>query len=1153
MSTKPAKKGFSLSLKAVKGGPVPIQVQVAPNAHLKGVISPPVVAPSIAPSASVVAAMPAEKLVEAPVEQITATEEPKKLLPKRTIKKIVQLKKEEDVDSLLPPLKLALQQNRKPVGLYKDISSFYPQNRTGFTQSVYKPPVYQKDETGAYKLDSDGKRIIKLEESSIYTLSIFKDFKLPPKSKKFNPDACTTTSATLEAYPYQKFVREYMQQANPSRGLLVYHGLGSGKTCTSIAAAEALYGQSGKKLIVLTPISLKENFLNEMMNCGFRQYRLKPNVWTPLPLSYPSNPSKEEEVLRFAQNDLGVSEKYLNRLKKQLEPASRVLWIADLSKPNGESNFDTLSDSDRTAIRDQLYDILQTRYMFIGYTGLTITKLLQYAKNRTFDDSVIVIDEVHNLTRLMAGKLEPYFVQKETVRSKELYDPITVDAWDPELPAERKDSSEKKEKSKYTRAYALYRLLTEAKNSKLIALSGTPIVNQPTEIGILGNILHGYFHSVKATLSSIDSKVVKQAEKILAKQSRVNFFTVKKGTSTSEVFCTILDYGYIKEFTESHIVKGVKYVGKEAPQPTIYDLYKDLKEKLNLSNPIYEALPLFPPTIESFSNSFVDVEQLKVKNNITFVKRFSGLISYYKGFKEELMPTTVEHPPVECPFSALALGAYSKSRLKEINEAPKSGSKGGFDEVSGLMEKESTSYRFRSRAGCNFSFPSEIIRPFPGSKEQMEDEIDESNDQITDRAIQYDTLTEEGLQELQKAETEEKEQLQEDTSNMIVESVPTSTAVAPTNNKSKAVAKTLKKNKVQETVEPIKPKTLKLKRKPEPSSEEPKLTKDEYKERLAFALNTLYKDRVKYFSTKEQLQIYSNKYALILDRIKTSRGSNLVYSQFKTVEGIGIFAMVLDANGFVPIKLKGPDTDLELEDSSKQSILTNPEQPRYIFYSGGESIRVRQTLINIFNMRLDKLPIKIASLFKEKNITEKSNLYGKVCNVFMITGAGAEGLSLKNVSAVHIMEPYWNKVRTDQVKGRAVRICSHSDLPYDKDPAKNQRKVDVYTYISTFEDPTKIDETIRGKDKGKTTDQHILELAEIKEKVSSDFLCHMKAAAVDCKLNISENETTIQCFNQMNIDSSKPLYDPRLEEDLKNELHSEPFEFCKKVETKESK
>ena len=42
-----------------------------------------------------------------------------------------------------------------------------------------------------------------------------------------------------DKYPYQKFIREYMRQSSPYRGILTYHGLGSGKTCTAIATSEA--------------------------------------------------------------------------------------------------------------------------------------------------------------------------------------------------------------------------------------------------------------------------------------------------------------------------------------------------------------------------------------------------------------------------------------------------------------------------------------------------------------------------------------------------------------------------------------------------------------------------------------------------------------------------------------------------------------------------------------------------------------------------------------------------------------------------------------------------------------------------------------------------------------------------------------------------
>jgi hypothetical protein len=147
----------------------------------------------------------------------------------------------------------------------------------------------------------------------------------------------------------------------------------------------------------------------------------------------------------------------------------------------------------------------------------------------------------------------------------------------------------------------------------------------------------------------------------------------------------------------------------------------------------------------------------------------------------------------------------------------------------------------------------------------------------------------------------------------------------------------------------------------------------------------------------------------------------------------------------------------------------------------------------------------------------------------MITAAGAEGLSLKNVRTVHVMEPYWNKVRTDQVKGRAIRICSHSDLPYNKDPALNERTVEIFTYISVF-GGNKVDQTLVINDASKTSDQHVLSLANAKDKLNTSFLEAMKSSAIDCQLNATENEN-ITCFVQEGSITDF-MYDPRLKEDI---------------------
>ena len=77
----------------------------------------------------------------------------------------------------------------------------------------------------------------------------------------------------------------------------------------------------------------------------------------------------------------------------------------------------------------------------------------------------------------------------------------------------------------------------------------------------------------------------------------------------------------------------------------------------------------------------------------------------------------------------------------------------------------------------------------------------------------------------------------------------------------------------------------------------------------------------------------------------------------------------------------------------------------------------------------------------------------------IISGAGAEGISLECVRQVHILEPYWNFVRINQVFGRAIRLESHEDL----DP--KDRNVEEYIYLSILppgENIEEIYESIKG-------------------------------------------------------------------------------------------
>ena len=66
-------------------------------------------------------------------------------------------------------------------------------------------------------------------------------------------------------------MRDYINIYTPYRGLLLYHGLGSGKTCSSIAITEGL--KNDKQIIVMTPASLRDNYIEELKKCGDFLYK----------------------------------------------------------------------------------------------------------------------------------------------------------------------------------------------------------------------------------------------------------------------------------------------------------------------------------------------------------------------------------------------------------------------------------------------------------------------------------------------------------------------------------------------------------------------------------------------------------------------------------------------------------------------------------------------------------------------------------------------------------------------------------------------------------------------------------------------------------------------------------------------------------------
>ena len=68
-----------------------------------------------------------------------------------------------------------------------------------------------------------------------------------------------------------------------------------------------------------------------------------------------------------------------------------------------------------------------------------------------------------------------------------------------------------------------------------------------------------------------------------------------------------------------------------------------------------------------------------------------------------------------------------------------------------------------------------------------------------------------------------------------------------------------------------------------------------------------------------------------------------------------------------------------------------------------------------------------------KAATREENKNGDIIKVIIISRAGAEGIDFKCIRQIHLMEPWYNLNRIDQIVGRGVRTFSHLTLPLQRE------------------------------------------------------------------------------------------------------------------------
>lgn len=800
----------------------------------------------------------------------------------------------------------------------------------------------------------------------------------------------TQTSSSLRLFPHQRFIRDYIQFDSPYRGLVLYHGLGVGKTCASIAAAEGFLARH-RKVIVMVPASLAMNYRQEIMRCATIGSP-SSKLWNLVDVK--ANPTSVPLPSAFVEkHNFKIWCSYIPSEAQVIE--RNVAWKQ-------------LTEKQKQAVLDTVTAMMDHKYTFINFNGLT-TKMVQSMDEDFFEDALVIIDEAHNfMSRVMNGSRI---------------------------------------------ASSLYNHMMHAKGIRFVLLSGTPVINHPFELSYLLNMVRGPMHVFEGKLS----KDVATNFDLGDLKKYVDHFDVH-GTDPVMIEWTLAPEGYV--FEDDTRVSLKREAWGQSPDQIVKEIQKRIKTQtkgsIKFTSQTTYALPFKKDLFNKWFLDESDPDHPKVKHMDLYIRRILGVVSYFRTAGEEFFPRITVKKQERVPLSDYQFSVYSKVRKLESEMEKRKARMARFGpRESGVFASKGTVYRAFSRMACNFVFPEGIQRKYP-----ME-------------------LRKE-LQNIMRREIDD--ELNEDDQRVDRHDAETSTVASD-----RSFVKT-------------------------------------YEDDIRRVMSEVEKMASTTLSRTSLATTFSPKCAEILDHIETSRGKVLLYSQFRAVEGLGIMRLILNQAGYkeVQVDKKGGKWHI----SNPEVLSSQYTNKRYAMFDADRDRT--KVLLQLYNGELEALPTELQEQLRSAQIG--GNVWGEFLRVFMITQSGAEGISLKNVRKVLIMEPFWNMVRMDQVIGRAVRTGSHQELPPE------ERTVEVYTFVSTFtEAQLKSNFTLKREDNGLTSDAYIMQIAESKDQIIQSFLDQMKMASVDCRAHAATNKLMtqgIKCYAfPIPVEDRDEAFVPFLEKD----------------------
>jgi len=916
----------------------------------------------------------------------------------------------------------------------------------------------------------------------------FNDTKFDGSIYDIKEQAEKMCNADFELLPHQLFVKNFLSYQTPYNCLLLYHMLGSGKTCSAIGVAEEMRSymkqiglvQKNKRILIVASPNVQNNFRLQLFDD--RKLKKENGMWN-------------------LNTCIG------NSLLNKINPSS-------------------MHELKRNQIISEINNLIKTYYQFVGYDKLANIirsetkdadldkeptkeqKELEIKKIRQlFNNRLIIIDEVHNITLAQDNK------EAKKVGSM------------------------------------LMRIARYAQNIRLLLLSATPVYNNYKEIIWLTNLMN-----------AVDKRSSIKIEDVFDKEG--NF--VKERTTKDGVK---LEGG--RELLKRKLTGYVSYVRGENPYTFPFRIYPDTFSPENTFNneannqsttptpeetnkqseeitggdpPKPEETKTQPPEETAFQSEEATVpseeatvpsEEATVPSEEATVPSEEATIPSEEATipseeatvpseeatvpSEEAsviplpIPVVITYPkiqmnlkPIEKPLQHLPvylnpIGEYQEKAYKYIMENLRNKSFNTYN-IHGEEREMPTFENMESFGYTHLQQPLEslnIIFPNPDFKET--EKPSEKSEQKSDESQKSEEQT--MLQTIGKS---------------LGLSGGAIDSIESTSSDESSI-----ESKIQENTEIIKNMTGK-------TGLSNIMTYDTIRESYELRKNFEYKPQIleKYgrIFHPDNIGKYSGKMGNISNIIRNSEGIIIIYSQYID-GGVVPLALMLEEMGFTRYGfashttslLKTPPPSEKMLDAitmkTKEDFLKakqagekhrgNPigefSQAKYVMITGDKTFS----------------PNNLADI---KYVTSKNNVHGQNVKVILISQAAAEGLDFKNIRQVHILSPWYNLNRIEQIIGRGVRNLSHCDLPFEK------RNVEIYLHSTT------------PKNDEEPADLYLYRYAETKAIQIGEITRLMKEVAVDCLLNISQTNLTVDKLLE-NIGNQK----------IQIQLSSNPTEIDYKV------